>query len=393
MASTVASRTLTGNDFNVFVSEQAAKGAINANPVFTPIERLSGRGMKSLSYVQSGAVRGDRQGRSQVLDTKELTAELSLELAKQSVRFAIGAIHGTEQARTVTATDIASTATGFTSTTNGFTNFAVGDYFFVSGFANAAINTAYLVTAKANSNTVTTYPAPAANVAAGASVTVRGHKTKNGLDQTYYTLQTRAKDKSKPGEIDYLTLFDGIINTQSIEIGATGIATGSVSMLFEGETSGTSSIAGQTDAAAPTDAPVSAVSGVKDFYVNGVSQKCTVRSMTINIGNNYTGDDAAACGKQYGYGDVDISGSVSVRSPISAPLVWRDYYYNGTDASIGVRIAHSATEETIIVIRRAKVTESTIPDGSNVIANAEASFSGQYDATANSTIDIYRNWQ
>jgi hypothetical protein len=394
MASTVANRLLSGNDISVHLCKQTAKGAINASPAFLIYRRTEGMGKTTVNYTQSGLVKTNRQARPQIQERSEYSAELSTELSKEGIDNLISAIHSdTETNLAETGTGIAAIADGFTGT-GVFTDFAVGDYFWISGFADDSIDGLFRIVTKVSNNEVETYPAPAATETAGATVSIAAWKATSGKAQTYYTVQTRTVDESKAGDIDYHTLYDAIINTFSLEIPDSGICTNTMAMLAEAKVTGTAAISGQTDASPLTDDSVSAVKNILDWWVNGVTQKCEIKSMSLEINNNYQTDFAAGCqGARTAYGDIDVTGSLVVRSMTSSPFTMRDHYEAGDDVSIGVRMSHGGGHETVIIIRSSKITDCTMPTGSNVIANSECSFGAQEDATTASTIQVYRNWQ
>lgn len=393
MPSTVTDRMLSGNDIAVFLSKQTAKGAIDASPAFLNYRRTEGAGTTTVNYTQSSIVKSNRQARPQIQERSEYNIPLSSELNKQAIDDLLSAIHSpAEEVVSITDIDFAAVADGFTGLGN-FAGVAVGDYIFMAGFANAAIDGAYRIVTLTGADGVTTYPAPPAIEQADASVTMTMRKSVSAKSQTYYAVQTRTLDKSKVGEVDYHTLYDAIINTMSIDIPDSGIATYSVEMIAEAKNAGTAALTGQTDSAALTDDSVSAVQHITDFWINGVSEKCEIKSLSLEINNNYSQDAAAGCqGTRMAYGDLDVTGSIAVRSMTSSPFTWREYYENATDISIGVRITHSDGDDSIILIRSAKVTDHSMPNGSNVIANAECSFGAQEDATSATTIEVFRNW-
>jgi hypothetical protein len=117
-----------------------------------------------------------------------------------------------------------------------------------------------------------------------------------------------------------------------------------------------------------------------------------MKSMSLSVANNQQGDDAAGCSKRYTRGAFEVTGSTVVRSMKSSPFVWRDYYWNGTRVSAGVRVSHGNGDETYIVMSQLVVTENTMDDGNNAIANSQASFTAEGHAATNSTIRIYTNY-
>lgn len=391
MATTVTDRQLSGGDWRFYLSAQTDQGAVNATPIFTPFRRTEGRLLKALSYTQSSEVSLDFNPSNQVQDGKELTAELSFEATKQSIEYLIAAIYGTEAAVTQTAATIAATGTGLAGT-GIFTNFKVGDYIFVDGFDNALLNRTYRISAKASNDAISTSPVPAATETAGKSVTVATNRTTNANDATYFTGQNRVIDESKVGDIDYETAFDGLINAFSLEVGESGIIGGSQTIQFGREVVGTSAIAGQTDAAAGTDAPLSAVQNLANWYLAGVSALCKLKSATISISNENQRDQAAGCVDRYVRGQPTISIEGVSRSSIANSMVIRDYCYNSTRIGFGLEFDHGNGERTVISIPQCVVTSWTSADGQNTISNDEFSAGAEKSAALGYAIGVFRNW-
>lgn len=384
-------RLTRGSDWAVWFSKQSAQGAINATPAFTPVTRSSGKPKKTIGYVQDDTVTTDYNAAQNIQDTTELTAEIETSAAKQTINFLIAAIHGSETAFTNTATTYAALADGFTLSATAYAALSAGDGFWIGGFAGSTINGFYFVSSKEASNKVITTVAPAATESAGASVTLISNKTKNADTTSYYTLQRRVTDTGAGGT-SYYTTYDHVIDTQSITIGETGIIKSSLGFKGEQEVSGVAAISGQTNASAPTDTIMSAVQNVLAFYVDGVSATCKVKSMTINVANGYQGDDAAGCQKYYARGQFTVGGDIAVRSRIDAPLDWEAFYQAGTRKNIAVRLKHSSTEETVIVMRRNVITEHNQEDAANVVSSHQMSFAAEGDSTTSSTIMIFKNW-
>ncbi len=394
MPSTVTDRQLVGGDFKVYLSPQTAKGAINANPVFQAFRRTSGRAKKTVNYTQSAEVSLDFNAVRQVQDTSEIAAEVETEATKQTVGLLTSAVHGTEVVYTQTATTISATATGLSASSGTpFANLNAGDFIFVTGFADSRLNRTYMITVKNSSTAITTSPAPAITTAAGASVTVKSNKTINANTPTYYTGQNRVIDNSAVGGVDYFTPFDGVINSQSVAVGETGILTSTVSMMFERDSVNTAAISGQTDAAELTDAPLSAVQNVANWYFGGASVLCLLKSATININNNYQKDDAAGCVSRYARGQFDVTVEGVSRSTISDSMNIRDLYYAGTRTAFGVEFDHGGGDKTVIYIPQAVLTAWDMEDGQNVISNDSFSLAAERSASIGYTIGVFRNWQ
>jgi len=393
MPSTVSDRQLVGGDFKVYLSPQTAKGAINASPVFQAFRRTSGRVKKSLSYTQSSEVSLDFNAVKQIQDTVEVMAEVETEATKQTINLLVSAIHGNESIYSQTATTISATATGFqASSGTPFASVNVGDYVFVTGFANALLNRSYRVTAKASGSDITTSPAPAVTAAAGASVTFKCNRTINANTPTYYTGQNRVIDGSAVGGVDYFTPYDGIINSQSVAIGETGILTSTVSMMFERDSVNNAAISGQTDSAELTDNPLSAVQNIGNWYFGGTTALCVLKSATLNINNNYQKDDAAGCVSRYGRGQFDVTLEGVSRSSIADSMNVRDIFYAGTRTAFGVEFDHGGGDKTVIYIPQAVLTAWDMEDGNNVISNDSFSMAAE-KSSLGYTIAVFRNWQ
>lgn len=393
MPTTVTDRQLSGGDWAVYLSEQTNQGAINASPVWQPERRTEGRIKSVPSYTTSAEVSLDFNPSQQVQDGRESTGEISFELTKQKIARLFAAIYGAESQVTETSANIAATVSGLTSTDASFTDVAVGDFIFVNGFANALLNRTYRVTAKPDADTISTYPAPVAVVAASASITVKSFKTVNANLPTYFSGQNRVIDQSKVDDVDFQTFVDGLINAFSVEIGESGIITGSQTIQFARKLDGTGAVSGQTDAAATSDAPLSAVQNVANWYLNDVTALCELKSATISISNENQRDQAAGCGDRYVRGSNPVITVEGVsRSSIANSMVIRDYFDNATRIGFAVELSHGGADRTVIVIPQTVVTAWDMPDGQNVIANNEFTLTTEKDAALGYSIAVFRNW-
>lgn len=393
MPTTVTDRQLSGGDWAVYLSEQTASGAVNTSPVWTPERRTEGRIKFTPSYVTSSEVTGDFNPVSQIQDGKESVGEISFELTKQKINRLFAAIYGAETQVTETSSTIAATASGFTSTDDSFADVAVGDFIFVTGFANSALNITYRITAKADNDTISTYPAPAATATASASITVKSFKTANANTPTYFSGQNRVIDQSKTDDIDFQTFVDGLINAFSVEIGESGVITGSQTIQFARKLDGTAAVSGQTTAAATTDAPLSAVQNVANWYLNDVTALCELKSATISISNENQRDQAAGCGDRYVRGSNPVITVEGVkRSSVANSMVVRDYFVEGTRVGFAVEFSHGNGEKTVITIPQCVVTAHDMPDTQNVISNDEFTLTAEKSAALGYSIAVFRNW-
>jgi hypothetical protein len=394
MSSTVADRSLSGNDISVHLSPQSAKGSINATPAFDQFRRLEGKAAKVVSYVTSNEVKTNRQARMQIQDSITHAAELGFELNESTAKYIDGLLHGDSVDNGIIGqTTVAATASGFTDSGSGSDALIVGDWFKISGFADGTIDGFYKISVLNSPGDFDTLPVPPATEVAGASVTIESEKTSSGSDPTYYTVQNRTVDKSAAGDIAYDTFFDAVINTGSIEVGETGIVVGTFGLNIEELVDGVALISGQTDNAIDTSEAVSSINNVTTIYVDGVDSECSVKSFSIEFNNNYQGDRSAACdGERYAFGDVESTGSLVTRAVISNTFDWRTRYRNSTPFALAVLIEFSDGNWLIIEIMQALVTEHTMPDGSNVIASNEMSYAAEEDDVTTKTVQMFRNF-
>jgi len=395
MASTVADRSLSGNDISFHLSAQTAKGAINVTPAFDKFRRTEGKAMETVAYTTSNEVKTNRQARQQIQDSSTFAAELSFELNEQTATYFDGLIHGVQADNGIAAqTTVAAVAAGFTDSGSGLDNLVVGDWIKVAGFADSTIDGFYKVSVINSPGDFDTIPAPANTEVAGASVTVESEKTVSGSAPTYYTAQNRTVDKSAVGDIAYHTYFDAVPNTGSLEIGETGKITGNFAFNIESRVAGSALVAGQTDNANDTSDAAGVENNISTIYVDGVDSLCGVKSFGLEFNNNYQGDRSAACsGERYAFGDVEVTGALVTRALISNTFDWQSKYESSTPSSVAVLVEWPKTSRWMIIeIMQAIITEHSMADGSNVISSNEMSYAAEEDNVTATTIQLFRNF-
>ena len=387
----VANSALSKRDTVLLTSLQTNYGAINTSPVFETVRRVSGGTIKKVNYTQSGEIVAGYNPQNQVQSGIDLTCAFETEASKQTIKYLIEALYAEDTSYTNTASTFASLVNGFTVPAATYAALSAGDGFWVNGFANTLISGFYFVASKNGGTTIVTTIAPVATEAAGASVTIKSNKHLNSNDPYYRTFQTATTDLSTVSDVSRHTVYDAIPNTGSVSIPEEGAVTGSFEYMAEREVSGYEAIAGQTVTAAPTDLVVSAVDGVKAFYVNGLSATCIMKSMDVSISLAQAGDNAAACGKRYSRGTPEFTGSAVLRALRDAPFTWRNYAHGGTRVSVACRMSHGGADETVIVFTRCVVTEAT-PDLDADIVTTSASFSAELDTTLGYSVGVFTNW-
>lgn len=375
---TINDRQLSGVDVSLHVAEQTTSGQVNANPVFDTYRRTDGRPVETITYGQSGEIKSNRQGVGNVTENIEFAAEISSEFTLQTLPFLLAGIHAADPVDNGVqdSTTISATATGFEDSADlAFADISVNDWIYMDGFANSALDGWYKVQAKADAGTITTFTAPSATEAAGASVSVESVKSVSGKTQTYYILQDRQEDDSETGGISYETYYDAPIQSFSFEIPTSGLITVSTSFLPQSKVPGYAAIAGQSDNPLATDAPATASgdSNFLGFFYNGVKvENCGIKSGGFSVENGYEADP---CAGRLGSGQVIgqptyTGGALSTASPESDSKVWKKRFANGERFSLAIPFALDGASVVIDMVQTL-VTGVSPTTGAGIL-NSEA---------------------
>lgn len=382
--------TLQNIDRKVLLADQSEADDLTSL-VFQKFRKVSGAPTKTVNYTQSAIVDPDGQAPDQVIDNNELAASVETEFSDQCIPLVKKAIHGNETLTNVTGTDISFTASGVNSgASNAFADLVAGDFFYVSGSSDN--NGWHYIAAKTDSNNVATAVAPTVE-SAGSSITVYSRKTTSGKTRYYEVMQERIKDTSQPDELAYKSFCNGTINTMNITIGETGIIGTTLDYLFEKLNPGLAELTGQTDKADDTGDSYSAVNNIKGYFVNGESYTCEIKSMDIEINNNYEQDDASGCSeKVLGKTNINAQMAITARTSDANPFKWQTLSENSTDTAFAVYMQNTAGDkDTLIALARCKVTESQFTDG-DVFATSEFTAIGQSSKQQDTTITMYNNF-
>lgn len=382
--------TLQNIDRSVYLASQTAADDLTT-PVFQKFRKASGAPVKTVSYTQSAIVDPSGQAPDQVVDNTELTASLETEFNDQCIELVKKAIHGNEALTDVTGTDISFTLSGVDSgASNAFASLEVGDFFYVSGTTNN--DGWHRIESKNSDNDVITSISPTVE-GAGASVTIFSRKVTSGKTRYYDIMQERVKDTSQVGDLAYKSFYNGSINTMNVSIGENGIIGATLDYLFEKLNPSLTSLSGQTDGANDTSSVYSAVNNVKGYFVNGESYTCTIKSMEIEITNNYEQDNASGCSeKVLGKTAINAQMSITARTSTDNPFRWQTLSENSTDTAFAVYLQNSAGDkDTILALDRCKVTDAVFTDG-EVFSTSEFTAIGQSSKNQDTTITMYNNF-
>jgi len=385
----VNDRELNANDISFYVTPQTTKGALDTNPEWDYVRRISGTTKSTFAYVESGEIKTNQQGKQQIQDTNTYPSEISSEITQQTKDYLVAALYCEQEDNSITDIDISATATGFE--VPGHT-IPEGSYIFVSGLANADDNRAYNVTSVSGDD-ITTSPAPASLESAGSSITVASMKAQSGTSPYYYGTQERMVDLSATNDVSYRSYLDSLFNSLTFEIPESGICTSTGNLVSELPLAGDAPVTGQTDKARDQSDVVSAVNNVKRFWVDGADSDCEVKSMTLEINNNLQESRGAGCNAiNYGGRSFTASGSLVTRALISDSRKWQRRYENRTRVNFAVEIEWTDGKSMIVVMEQSVMTEHDNPTEANAIAVNNLSFACEESIANGRTVSIYSNF-
>lgn len=381
--------TLLNSDRAVYIAAQTA-----ADDITTPdFDKLFGNGapVETIEYTASSIVDPDGQAPEQVVNGTSISATIETEFTDQMIPILQKAVHGLDQVVNDTSTTVSFTGSMINAgAANPFAQLYEGDFFFVTG-SNSNDGWHRIETRTASNEVVVSNPLT--NESAGASVTIYVRKVASAKNRFYDIMQERVKDTSKVGDIAYKTYYNGTIDTLSISIGDEGIVTASAGYLFEKAVPGFNSLPGQTDTIVSNGGSYSSVSNVTGYYVDGVNETCVIKSMNIEINNNYETDKASACKAQIlGRSAIEATASITARTSTSNPFKWRSLSESSTDAAFAVALKNkSGDKETLISLDKCKITESQFVED-ETFATSEFTAVAQRSDKQNTTITIYTNF-
>ncbi len=376
-------------DSEIYIASQTAIDDITT-PQFQEFRRISGTIKNTYSYGASAIVDTSGQAPSQFLESQEYMSEIETEYTDLTKDFFKKVIHGNETLTDVTGSDIAFTVSGVDSgASNAFADLEVGDFFFVSG--TASNDGWHSIAVKADNNNVILKTTPVVE-SAGASVTVYSRKVTSGKAKYYDIMQERLPYDSGAGGIGYKTMYNGQINSGSISVPEEGKIGTNYNYMFAKSQAGKSALAGQTVIAANESDSYSA-SNITNFWLDGVSKLCDIKTLELSIENNYETDKAAGCDNNLlGKGAISASASVTARTSSLDPYIYHDLAANQTDVSLsfGVKSPDGA-KETVYSLARCKVSE---PDRAinGVFLDTSFTANGQASKVQDTTITIYSNF-
>lgn len=262
----------TSNQTKISIIKEVTAGATPATPAMQLL-RFTGETMQaSNSTTVSEEIRDDRMTADLILTDQSVSGDISGELSGLTYDMLFEGVLFTDATWTVaqaaSKATIASTVSGFTDSANGFITdcaLQVGQYFKASGFANPLLNIIYKVTTLA-AGTIGTYPAPAAAVAAGAAVFLKGSTIKNGKTDHSYTIQKTFSDTTVPSYINFL---GARFSTLKLDLAVGAIAKLTFGMMGLSGKPTEAQIAGLTETARTSTAVMNCVTNVTGIVAHG----------------------------------------------------------------------------------------------------------------------------
>lgn len=284
--------------------------------------RYTGETLQSSnSTTVSAEIRSDRATADLVLTDQTNSGDINCELSGTTYDDFFEAALFADDTWTVpvaaTATTIASTVSGFTDSGNGFISAAhleAGQFVKVSGFANPLINIVYeLLTVSAG--VITTYPAPAAAVAAGAAVKVSGSTIKNGVTDHSFTIQKTFADLA---DESYVIFRGARISTMKIDLAVGALAKIAFGfMAVSGDTTETQ-ISGLTEDDPTTTSVMNCVSDVTSIIARSTGITTTLYFTDLSLSYDNKLRELKAIGR---LGSIDIrAGTIEAKATINPYL-------------------------------------------------------------------------
>lgn len=261
----------TSNQTKLSFIKEVTPGVTPATPALKLL-RFTGESLQATNTTTtSEEIRDDRATSDLVLTDQSVGGDINTEVSGQELDEFLEAAMFTDSPWT-TNTDSGATfeadATGFLDSGNGFiANGAleVGQFINISGFTDTTIDGYYRILTL-SAGEITTYPAPTAIEAAGASVTYVGSTIKSGKTDHSYTIQKSFEDVTTE---TYINFRGCRVSTMSQTLAVGSLAVMTFGFLGESSEVTESAIAGQTETPKTTNAIMNCVGDVTDITAVG----------------------------------------------------------------------------------------------------------------------------
>lgn len=379
------SDALKASASDIYITTQEVKGTIDATPEFTRNRRTDGRISQQNTFEKSAEIKSNLQGQQNTLTDVEYNNEISVEVTQNIKQFIPSVLmdNGDATPASVTASTISFDATGDTidDSGSGFGDVEDGQWVFVTGATDPTLNIPYyVVTATAASLTCANVPA---DEAAAASITVEGTMLRSGNTTSLLSIQGRDIHTGATNDLDYKTQIDAIVDALNITTPASGIMTGSATLIAATQLAGLEPISGQTDAADDTSNPLGSANGYSGFFPDQVAEvdKTFVDISFDIVRNTGTQNAAGKLGALCVEQDViGITGTLTSIRKADDPAVEESKFDNSQRFSMSFSYQWDDGNKMVITMRNMLYTDGSIPSASGDFAN----FAGTYDAEEDS---------
>lgn len=375
---------LKASSAELFITEQAVEGQVDANPVWDKARRTDGRVTQQNSFEKSSELKQNLQGQKNTLTDVAFNNTFSIEITQNVMLFARSVLmNNTETPVSVTASTIAFDATGnkITDSGNGFTDVVTGQWLFVSGATNTELDGAYYVTNKVNNGELDVVSV-VADEAAGASITVEGTMLRSGNTPQLLSVQGRDPHTGATNDTDYKTQIDAVVEALSIAVPETGLLTGSSNLIAATQLPTLEPIAGQTDNPTDDSDVLGSAMDFMGFFPDQVQGENNFTDVGIDIIRN-TGTQSAAGklgAKCVAQDVIGVTGSLTSIRKAADPAAEEGKYDNSQRFSMSFGFEWPDGKYLIVTMRQMIYTDGSIASASPEFAN----FAGTYDAEEDS---------
>lgn len=371
---------LKATSAEVFLTEQAIEGQVDASPIFDKVRRTDGRVTQQNTFEKSSELKANLQGTKNTLTDVGYNNTFSVEVTQNIMLFAKSVLMN----NTELPLDLESTTVTFDSAANtivdagaGFTDVVAGQWLFVNGSNDPAINIPYYVLEVVDPTTLNVVNV-AADEAAGANIGISGVMLRSGNTAQLLTVQGRDDHTGATNDTDYKTQIDAIVDALNIATPQTGLITGSATIIAATQLPDLEPIAGQTDAPVDNSDVLGSAMDFAGFFPNQAAQDNNFADVTIDIIRNtgvqsVAGKLGAKCVAQ---DIIGITGTLTSLRKATDPAAEEGKYDNSKRFSMSFGFQWADGKFLMITMRQMIYTDGSIASATGEFAN----FAGTYDA-------------
>jgi hypothetical protein len=306
--------SIQGNAVSFWAVEQTNPASgVPANPTWFNLRRNSGDIDIQKSFTQSDETDISRQPSYNILTSSSVSGSISRELSVADPAVET-LVKGALQSNLVgniaaTGSTVFNTAGKSVELTGAFTNAVVGQFFVAYG--TVSNNRVFKITSKVSNNKVEVSPAPVTETIAA---TLSGKAYRNSNKAKAFAVQKRV-----PTDAGVLfNTFEGCqIGSMSLGITAESIVTLDFDMMGLGQLPAFTQVAGSTDVALNGSRVLGSVSGVTEYWIDGIptsAQDVCYTDISFSIDN--AGQGNPAIGKE-GYCNISFNKATITGSLVS----------------------------------------------------------------------------